>query len=85
MRGGEKEGTRFSKILSIEYMALVSTTLTKIKDKNQYKDNEVVHVLVYTRSVEEKLRVRNTKYINHYIHAGSQYRTITYVHIKRGP
>ena len=41
MRGGEKEGTRFSKILSIEYMALVPTTLTKIKDKNQYKDNEV--------------------------------------------
>ena len=41
MRGGEKEGTRLSNILSIEYMALVSTKLTKIKDNNQHKDNEV--------------------------------------------
>ena len=56
MRGGEKEGTRLSKILSIEYMALVSTKLTKIKDKNQYKDNEVdtLYMCWYTLQVLRK-------------------------------
>ena len=56
MQGGEKEGTRFSKILLIEFMALVSTKLTKIKDKNQYKDNEVdtLYMCWYTLEVSRK-------------------------------